>query len=168
MKELREIDNFGGIDADTDSLLDECFENHEAYLKSKAHDRFLVLGRKGSGKTAIFRKFISTRDYSAGRLHDNSLSEQHLLQVGVVPSRGEAFVLDADLERVVVLQQAQRRPTEDAEVRVGMAPAQAGLVFLKRDVELPMQTVFDGPMTPDCSGELPGGEVSVHRLVVSL
>lgn len=43
MKQLREIDSFGGIDADTDVLLDACFEDHEAYLKSKAHDRFLVL-----------------------------------------------------------------------------------------------------------------------------
>jgi hypothetical protein len=63
MKQLQEIDSFGGIDADTDTLLDACFEDHEAYLKSKAHERFLVLGRKGSGKTAIFRKFISTRKH---------------------------------------------------------------------------------------------------------
>jgi hypothetical protein len=64
MKQLHEINSFGGIDADTDMLLDTCFENHEAYLKSKAHECFLVLGRKGSGKTAIFRKFISTRDHA--------------------------------------------------------------------------------------------------------
>ena len=64
MKQLHEIDSFGGIDADTDTLLDECFEDHEAYLKSKAHERFLVLGKKGSGKTAIFRKFISTREHA--------------------------------------------------------------------------------------------------------
>jgi len=64
MKQLHEIDSFGGIDADTDMLLDTCFEDHEAYLKSKAHERFLILGRKGSGKTAIFRKFVSTRDHA--------------------------------------------------------------------------------------------------------
>lgn len=63
MKQLNKIDNFGGIDADTDSLLDTCFENHDAYVKSKAHERFLVLGKKGSGKTAIFRKFISLREH---------------------------------------------------------------------------------------------------------
>lgn len=63
MKKLYEIETFGGIDADTDSLLDTCFEQHEAYLQSKGHKRFLVLGRKGSGKTAIFRKFISTRSH---------------------------------------------------------------------------------------------------------
>jgi len=38
-----------------------------------------------------------------GRLHHKLLSEEDLLQVGVVPTCGEAFVLDADLEHVVVL-----------------------------------------------------------------
>lgn len=60
--ELKDVKTFGGIDADTDSLLEGCFENHEAYQETKAHQRFLVLGRKGSGKTAIFRKYLSTRD----------------------------------------------------------------------------------------------------------
>jgi hypothetical protein len=57
----------------------------------------------------------------AGRLHHKSLSEQDLFQVGVVPAGGEAFVLHADGERVVVLQKAQRRATQNAEVGVGMA-----------------------------------------------
>ena len=60
-----------------------------------------------------------------GRLHVKSLSEQDLLQVRVVPTGGAAFVLHADLDRLVILQQAQRRTTEDAEVRVGMPAAQA-------------------------------------------
>ena len=42
----------------------------------------------------------------------------------VIPAGGEAFVLHADLERLVVLWQAQRRTAEDAEVRVGMSAAQ--------------------------------------------
>lgn len=58
---------------------------------------------------------------SPGRLHRKSFSEQDLFQVGVVPTGGETLVLDADLQRVVVLQQAQRGATEDAEVGVGMA-----------------------------------------------
>lgn len=61
MNPLDRVESFGGIDADTDALLDQCFEDHEAYLQTKDHSRFLVLGRKGSGKTAIFRKFVSTR-----------------------------------------------------------------------------------------------------------
>ena len=64
MRKLCDIETFGGIDADTDLLLDTCFEHHEAYLDSKAHSRFLIIGRKGSGKTAIYRKFISTREHN--------------------------------------------------------------------------------------------------------
>jgi len=64
MEQLLEVDSFGGIDADTDALLEQCFEDHEAYLETVAHNRFLVLGRKGSGKTAIFRKIIATREHN--------------------------------------------------------------------------------------------------------
>jgi hypothetical protein len=62
MTALLDIESFGGIDADTDSLLEACFENHEAYIETRNHNRFLVLGRKGSGKTAIFRKYVSLRE----------------------------------------------------------------------------------------------------------
>lgn len=61
---LTEIDTFGGLDADTDKLLDQCFEDHEAYLSAVQHQRFLILGRKGSGKTAIFKKIISMRQHN--------------------------------------------------------------------------------------------------------
>jgi len=63
MNDLKDIDSFGGIDADADALLDECFQDHEAYNSLLSHERFLVVGRKGSGKTAIFRELIRTRSY---------------------------------------------------------------------------------------------------------
>lgn len=58
---LAEVDSFGGIDADTDLLLERCFQSHEAYVRARDHQHFLIIGRKGSGKTAIFRKIITTR-----------------------------------------------------------------------------------------------------------
>jgi len=51
--------NFGAVDADADDLLRECFQNHQAYLAARDLQRFLILGRKGSGKTAIFKKLIT-------------------------------------------------------------------------------------------------------------
>lgn len=63
MKALTEIASFGGIDADSDDLLEPCFQDHEAYLEACAHARWLITGRKGSGKTAIFKKLIRTRKY---------------------------------------------------------------------------------------------------------
>jgi hypothetical protein len=61
MRSLADIPAFGAIDADFDDLLDSCFQDHEAYASALSHDRYLVIGRKGSGKTAIFKKLIRTR-----------------------------------------------------------------------------------------------------------
>ena len=49
---LQDIRDFGGTDADADELLRECFQDHPAFLAARAHARFLVVGRKGSGKAA--------------------------------------------------------------------------------------------------------------------
>ena len=62
----------------------------------------------------------------SGRLHHKSLSEEDLFEVGVVPTGGEAFVLHADLRRVIALQEAQRRAAEDAGVGVRVAKTQPG------------------------------------------
>jgi hypothetical protein len=58
MKQLTEVAHFGAIDADNDDLLLDCFEDHEAFLRVKDRSRFLVVGRKGSGKTAIFKNML--------------------------------------------------------------------------------------------------------------
>lgn len=72
--DLTGIQNFGGIDADADALLDQCFEEHESYAEARAHRRFLILGRKGAGKTAIYRKLIRSKDpnfFSIGHTFDD-------------------------------------------------------------------------------------------------
>ena len=84
--------------------------------------------------------------HGPGRLHHKLLAEKDLFEVVMVPGGSKAFVLDAQLERVVVFQQAQGCSTENTEVRVGVAATQARLVFLKRHVELPMQAILDRPM----------------------
>ena len=48
-------------------------------------------------------------------MHVKSFPEQDFFEIAFVPTGGEAFVLDADLERVLVFQQAERRAAEDAE-----------------------------------------------------
>jgi hypothetical protein len=64
MSELFQVESFGAVDADADKLLDACFEDHEAYLDAKAHKRFLIIGRKGSGKTAIYRNLMKERHFN--------------------------------------------------------------------------------------------------------
>ena len=90
--DLTSVDNFGGIDADEDGLLRDCFQNHPAYTAARAHERFLVLGRKGSGKTAIFKRIITERDYGVfgyGHTFDDYPWHHHDLQaeVGVPEER---------------------------------------------------------------------------------
>lgn len=61
MKPLAQVDNFGGTDADNDDILLRAFEDHEAYQDIIELRRHMVIGKKGSGKTAIFKKIITTK-----------------------------------------------------------------------------------------------------------
>lgn len=61
MTALVAVNDFGGIDADNDTLLLACFEDHDAFLKVKDRTRFLIVGKKGSGKTAIFKHMLSEK-----------------------------------------------------------------------------------------------------------
>lgn len=59
MKRLDNIDSFGAIDADSDDILLQVFEDHEAYKNILNYKNFIIIGRKGTGKTAIFKKILT-------------------------------------------------------------------------------------------------------------
>lgn len=61
MKSIIDIDKLGGIDADNDDLLMTCFQDHEAYKAVIGFQKHIILGRKGTGKTAIFKKILSQK-----------------------------------------------------------------------------------------------------------
>ncbi|HUO43953.1 MAG TPA: hypothetical protein VMT94_03445 [Burkholderiales bacterium] len=61
MKQLAIVENFGGTDADNDDILLQAFEDHEAYRDVLAFRRHMIIGKKGSGKTAIFKKLLTTK-----------------------------------------------------------------------------------------------------------
>lgn len=63
MKPLVNVTTFGAIDADNDEILFDAFEEHEAIDSLLNFQRFLIVGRKGSGKTAIFKKLLDTRNF---------------------------------------------------------------------------------------------------------
>jgi hypothetical protein len=57
-KRLVDIKSFGNIDAESDELLLKCFTHHPVMKEILESDKFLILGRKGSGKTALFKKIL--------------------------------------------------------------------------------------------------------------
>lgn len=58
VKQVCDIRNVGGIDADADDLLISCFQDNSVYQDIEAFEKYVVLGRKGAGKTSIYRKFL--------------------------------------------------------------------------------------------------------------
>ncbi len=64
MKNISDVDSFGSIDADNDSILLEAFEEHEAFIDAISFNKFLIIGKKGSGKTAIFKKIITQKSHN--------------------------------------------------------------------------------------------------------
>jgi hypothetical protein len=64
MKPLTDVANFGGTDADNDDILLQAFEDHEAFVDVLSLKKHMIVGKKGSGKTAIFKKIITTKEPS--------------------------------------------------------------------------------------------------------
>jgi len=56
---LKEVQTFGGIDASADRILLAAFEDHAAYKNALELTRPIIIGRKGSGKSAIFKKITA-------------------------------------------------------------------------------------------------------------
>lgn len=75
-KNTRQFENFGDIAAESDQILLDTFHDHESYFDLRDHKKFLIIGRKGSGKSAIFRKILSDcsqreNSFAAGLNLDN-------------------------------------------------------------------------------------------------
>jgi hypothetical protein len=60
MKGLRDITSFGKVEAEDDAVL-QYFVEMNITENINSEDTFLVLGRKGSGKTALFRYFTEDK-----------------------------------------------------------------------------------------------------------
>ena len=106
-----DTNRFGGIDADADDLLKDCFRDHPAYIEAKEHRRFLIVGRKGSGKTAIFRRLITDEQHNQlafGHSFDDYPWHHHDLQgqVGVPDERrflhSWSYLINMSLTRLLL------------------------------------------------------------------
>lgn len=55
---------FGSIDGDQDQLLKDAFSKHTALVEVLHQGKWCVLGRKGAGKTALYRQLLEIREDS--------------------------------------------------------------------------------------------------------
>ena len=61
--------------------------------------------------------------------------------------------MDANPRRVFLTQEIQADVAYNREVFVGVTELEARFIFPKRDIENPMQAIFNSPVTSDRSGK---------------
>src|ERR1035437_6164855 len=86
----------------------------------------------------------------------------------IVPARAQATDLNADLGALHLLEQVERRMTEDGEVLGCIAGAHAAVVLTKGDIEDPVKLVFDSPVGANGLEGLGGGETEAGADHVAL
>lgn len=140
------VADFGGIDADSDQLLDQCFEDHKAYLDARGHQRTVILGRKGSGKTAIFRRLtrIKSEDVCvSGHLFSDYPWHHHSKQKEVGVPDEQCFVSSWEYLIYVTM----------AKLVLSRRPDTYGLEKIDRDLKLLENFLKDtyGTVDPEIS-----------------
>ena len=132
----------------------------------------LLQGRRDQGQR-ILNRFDTTDLHqvadvlSQGDCTVSHTPAQNFLQVVVVPAGGESFVFDADFRCLFVFQQAQGVSAEQAEVGVCMPFSDSALVFSESDIQLPVQTVFDRPVTADGFRKLLCRQLSTQNVITT-
>lgn len=81
------------------------------------------------------------------------ISGNHL---SLVPSAHEAFGLETNLGRLLVFEQGQSNPSQGGKVLIRMPLPDTAVILTKRDVQHPVQTVFNPPVTPNGGTKLLG------------
>jgi len=128
MKNLRTLESFGKVEAEEDAVLDYFVEMN---LTSRilSGDTFLVLGRKGSGKTALFRYFCESK------YKNHSVP----LNLNGYPWQVHAKVIDGGVEQIesYVASWKYLIAVEFAKVVIGLTdrPQMTEVVELKRFLE---------------------------------
>src|SRR2546428_5585805 len=86
------------------------------------------------------------RTLSGRAIASKFLSGKDLAKVIVTPSRFEPPGFDATLGRLLLFQEVERHMSQDDKVLLTVVLAHATGIFLKRDVEHPVEAIFDAPV----------------------
>ena len=80
-------------------------------------------------------------------------SLKNLQEILITPSCFEAFGFDPDFGGLLVAKKIQCEMTEYHQIVISMSHANTRLIFPKREIKHPMDTVFNAPMTANARGE---------------
>lgn len=95
MRQLSGIDEFGNIDANEDNYLEECFEEHQSYKDIINFKKSIVIGKKGAGKTSIYKKILNINEFNTFSKGYNLRSypwHLHIKQANEIFNKQEKFV----------------------------------------------------------------------------
>lgn len=158
---LDAVMDFGGIDADSDPLLDKCFENHQAYIDARSHSKTVILGRKGSGKTAIYRRFQKINDpltHVAGHVFSDYPWHYHAKQrqIGVPEERcfvnSWEYLIYITLAKTILTSDTSQPWSDDA--MSGMITLEAFLKDTYGSTHPDLSHIFSPTMTLKMKGEI--------------
>src|SRR5947207_8884912 len=96
------------------------------------------------------------------------LSGEDLAKVIFTPSRFEPPGFDATLGCVFLFEQVERHMSQDHKVLLAVILAHAADVFLKGNVEHPMETIFDAPMAAYRTPKGLGAARQAHDVIATL
>ncbi len=172
---LRLVENFGAIDADSDDLLKGCFQDHPAYEDARSRKSFLILGRKGSGKTAIYKRLITEKRHDVftyGHSFDDYPWHHHDLQAqhGVPEERryihSWKYLIMLSLSKILLNQDQSQPWADEAATALGALEDFVVDSYGTRDPDVRQLFSPDKELRFKAALRLPFVEVSGERLRV--
>src|SRR5437016_12093364 len=96
------------------------------------------------------------------------LSGEDVAKILFTPSGFESPSFDATRGRLLLFQEVERHMSQHHKVLLAVILAHATGVFLKGDVEHPMQTIFDPPMAPHSGPKGSRIPRQTHEIIAAL
>lgn len=169
MKTINDINSFGKVEAEDDTVLDYFLET-KIINNIDGGDSFLVLGRKGSGKTAIFRYFtefkhkkISTALNLNGypwKIHEKVKDEGSEHVESYVASW--RYLIALEYAKLLISITDKYQMTEVVEIRSFIRQNYGENTLNLKDVFTPKQLEISGDLEPQLFG-CKVGKISFNR-----
>lgn len=140
--DLLKVDTFGAIDAESDARLGEYFVTTPMYEALVEQQRYIALGRKGSGKTALYRELLNSAnsetfvtglgfaDYPWGAHNETSNAQASPGERYVASWR---FLILVELAKQVLRDEGRRDPEVSAALRIFIEKTWGQVEFSHRD-----------------------------------